>query len=89
MTPPPENGIQARFEYMSQQIQHLREDKATNERVDSVRDDIEQLVKSVDGLRESFSSLMKAILLACVVWALGSAGFIIGVLTLASKDAGS
>lgn len=76
------NGMVARLENLTNEVSRLWREKATNERVDAISRDIEDLVKSVDALRASFGDLMKAILVACVVWALGSAGFLVGVLAL-------
>lgn len=77
-----ENGIKATLAALREELNRLWREKATNERVDALKEDIDLLAKSIDNLRESVGSLMRAILVACVVWALGSAGFIIGVLTI-------
>lgn len=78
------DGVLAQVEFLREEARRLWAEKATNERVNALEKDIQDVVKSVEALRDSISGLMRAILVACVVWALGSAGFLIGVLTLAS-----
>ncbi len=82
----PTNGIAAELRFINEQLQRLWREKATNERVDSIHEDISELKVAIDkcsasteALRASFNDLMKGILIACVVWSLGVAGFIIAV----------
>jgi hypothetical protein len=76
------DGIKVRLDNLDREVDRLWSHKASIDVVVGNKEDILELRKAIDELRESFGSLMKAILVACVMWALGSAGFIIGVLTL-------
>ena len=76
------NGIGARLAYLEKELQRLWESKASKESVKNVEEDVKEIKESIRDLRNGFRNLQISILAGCVVWALGSAGFIIGVLTL-------
>jgi hypothetical protein len=82
---PETNGLRATVNFLMDEVKRLRDGKANSETVAELKEDIQRLEKAIDGLRDSFGGLMKAILVACVVWALGSAGFLIGVLQWAAN----
>ena len=78
----PTNGIIARLEYVQKEVDKLWESRASRESVKNVEDDVKDLKASMKEVRDGFRQLQISILVGCVVWALGSAGFIIGVITL-------
>lgn len=77
------NGVAATLKYLEGQVNRLWESRASKESVKNVEQDVADLKESMRELRNGFRNLQISILAGCVVWALGSAGFIIGVLTLA------
>lgn len=83
---PESNGLREKVFGLEKQVDRLWEHSATKEAMRGIGQDVDDLKKSIEGVRASFGSLMKAILVACVVWALGSAGFLIGVLSLTSGN---
>lgn len=79
------NGISARLGFINEQLKQLWDSRASKESVKNVEKDVEEIKSSIKDLTAAFRSLQIAILVACVTWALGSAGFIIGVLALTGK----
>ena len=76
------NGVATRLRYLEKELQKLWDSRASKESVKNVEDDVREIKEAMKDLRTGFRNLQISILTGCVVWALGSAGFIIGVLTL-------
>lgn len=76
------NGLRERVNFHTEQIHDLQRDKASKESVTAVEQDVREIKESNKELRDGFRSLQVSILVGCVLWALGSAAFLVGVLQL-------
>jgi prefoldin subunit 5 len=78
---PATNGVAATLEYLQRQVDKLEENKASKEAVTNIKQGLEEL-------KESFEGLKRILITVALSWVAGTGLFLIAVLTLAAKSGG-